>query len=141
MIKSVGIATVTLFLSLMLGSFTAQAATYSTSNVNMRAGPGVNYARIGVIPAGRRVHVQNCTRGGRWCRVSFRRHGGWVSSGYLTNRARSFRRPAVVYRPQVRRRHIRRSNRRGFQLYIGQRPAFRRTFRRPPPPFYVYFGR
>lgn len=50
--------------------------------VNMRTGPGVNYARITTLPAGVQVWVSDCAP--RWCRVSWRSTSGWVASSYLS---------------------------------------------------------
>ena len=125
MMKLLHLAAFALVLGLIAVPQTANAATYTTTSLNMRAGPGVNYARVGVIPAGRAVRVWGCARRGRWCEVSYRRHSGWVSSAYLTNR----------------RAHVRR--RPGFGIYVGPRPyyPYRRYYRRPRGDFYFYFGR
>ncbi|VAW18022.1 hypothetical protein MNBD_ALPHA09-37 [hydrothermal vent metagenome] len=103
----------------------ASAATYTTTSLNMRAGPGVNYARVGVIPARRAVKVWGCARRGRWCEVSYRGYSGWVSSAYLTNR-------------RVVRHRIRRP---GFGIYVGPRPYYWRDRRRHRNNFYFYYGR
>lgn len=58
-------------------------AARTTVDLNMRAGPGVHYARIGVIPAGHHVEVYGCTGG--WCEVNYRGRIGWVSGRYLTD--------------------------------------------------------
>ena len=60
----------------------AEAASLGVArtNVNMRAGPGVSYLRIAVVPAGATFHVFNCWR---WCRVGFAGHVGWVSASYV----------------------------------------------------------
>ena len=71
----------------------AHAATdaYTTAAVNMRSGPGVRYAPVAVVPAGRAVTVYGCLPNRSWCDVQWRRHRGWVSSRYL--------RHAGVHRP------------------------------------------
>jgi hypothetical protein len=54
----------------------------ATSPVNVRTGPGTNYAKIGVLSAGEYVDVLQCQ--GSWCYVD-RNSGsdGWVSANYL----------------------------------------------------------
>lgn len=61
----------------------AQAAPGTvTTNVNVRSGPGTNYAVVDVVRAGTRVDVQRCQ--GSWCYVSKAGPDGWVSASYLT---------------------------------------------------------
>ena len=61
----------------------AQAAPGTvTTNVNVRSGPGTNYAVVDVVRAGTRVDVQRCQ--GSWCYVSKSGPDGWVSASYLT---------------------------------------------------------
>ena len=86
--------------SLLAGGLTladsAQAANgYTTGDVNMRTGPGVNYPRIAVIPRGAAVTIRGCVRNHRWCDVSWRGWRGWVSARYLA--WTRYRRP--IYRP------------------------------------------
>lgn len=59
-----------------------------SASVNLRAGPGANYARIATLPAGSRVDAGSCRAG--WCRVG---GGGWISARYLSFNAY---RPAYV---------------------------------------------
>ncbi len=53
-----------------------------TSNVNVRSGPGTNYAVVTAITSGTRVDVQRCDRG--FCQIEARRISGWVSAQYLS---------------------------------------------------------
>jgi len=53
-------------------------------SVNLRAGPGTNYARITTIPAGARVNVLRC---GRWCEVFYAGRKGWASAAYIARRS------------------------------------------------------
>ena len=62
---------------------TADAAvTRTTSHLNMRHGPGVDYRRVTTIPPGQIVNVLGCT--GNWCAVKWRRHQGYVNARYLS---------------------------------------------------------
>ena len=61
----------------------AQAAPgVVTSNVNVRSGPGTNYAVVQAIPGGTAVDVQRCDGG--FCYVEGRRVSGWVSAQFLS---------------------------------------------------------
>jgi uncharacterized protein YraI len=60
----------------------AQAAT-ATSTVNVRSGPGTNYAVVDTLRAGEQVDVDRCTSG--WCFVEKTGPDGWVSSRYLSD--------------------------------------------------------
>ncbi len=65
----------------------AQAANaIVTTNLNIRTGPGTNYAVIGSIPNGARVDVRGCTSGYGWCQVDYAGRYGWASSRYLAVR-------------------------------------------------------
>lgn len=68
------------FLLLGAGAVEAQIAAVSQT-VNLRQGPGINYARIAALPRGVSVHIDTC-RGG-WCQVRSSWGLGWVSGRYL----------------------------------------------------------
>lgn len=53
-----------------------------TGNVNVRSGPGTNFAVVDVARTGQQVDVQRCQ--GSWCYVVKPGPDGWVSSTYLT---------------------------------------------------------
>ena len=59
------------------------SADYATtvSAVNLRAGAGVGFARLATIPGGASVWVEFCQP--LWCKVIWRKIGGWVSARYL----------------------------------------------------------
>src|SRR5690606_10100826 len=60
----------------------AQAAPGTiTSNVNVRSGPGTNYAVVDTARRGQQVDVQRCD--GSWCYISKPGPDGWVSATYL----------------------------------------------------------
>lgn len=60
----------------------ALAATV-TSSVNVRSGPGTNYAVVDTLRAGEEVDVDRCS--GSWCYVEKPGPDGWVSSRYLSD--------------------------------------------------------
>jgi uncharacterized protein YraI len=70
-----------LALSLAAGTATAGQITTTTNNLNLRSGPGTQYSRILVIPAGAQADVVSC--GGRWCIVNFAGIMGYVDGNYL----------------------------------------------------------
>jgi uncharacterized protein YraI len=52
-------------------------------SASLRAGPGAGFPAVDRIPAGARVTIHGCLRGGAWCDVSFAGERGWVSAGAL----------------------------------------------------------
>ncbi|MDR0252160.1 MAG: SH3 domain-containing protein [Brucellaceae bacterium] len=87
---------------LLVFSYAAQAQVASISaSVNLRQGPGTQYARIAALPRGAAVHINSC-RGG-WCEIRSSWGVGWVSGRYLSqgyNSAPSYA-PAYNSQPQV----------------------------------------
>lgn len=53
-----------------------------TGNVNVRSGPGTNYAVVDVAARGTQVDVQQCQ--GSWCYINKSGPDGWVSASYLS---------------------------------------------------------
>jgi uncharacterized protein YraI len=69
---------------LLVAPLWAQASGgFVTANVNLRAGPDVDYPWIATIPAGSRVSIQGCTEGWGWCDVIAFGHRGWMVGDYL----------------------------------------------------------
>lgn len=58
------------------------------SKLNLRAGPGANYAIVVVMPAGASVEVKQC--GDEWCRVTYAGHSGFASRSHLGSAADSY---------------------------------------------------
>ena len=67
-------------LCLAAGSSALAAPGVAKGSVNLRTGPGTNYARIATIPAGARVNVLRCPR---WCEVVYAGRKGWASAAYI----------------------------------------------------------
>ncbi len=63
----------------------AQAATpsYTTANVNLRAGPGTSYPVVLTVPNGSPITTYGCLDGYNWCDVSWGAERGWMSSSYI----------------------------------------------------------
>ena len=53
-----------------------------TSNVNVRSGPGTNFAVVDTARRGTQVDVQQCQ--GSWCYIVKSGPDGWVSANYLS---------------------------------------------------------
>src|SRR4051794_9717175 len=70
--------------ALMFGFLSASAlagVTHTTSNLNLRAGPGTNYPVRAVIPAGAAIDVDSC--GSAWCYSTWADHRGYTAHDYL----------------------------------------------------------
>ena len=68
--------------TVVLAPMAAQAAvTHTTSNLNLRAGPGTNYPVRQVIPAGAAIDIHSC--GHTWCYMAWAGHQGYVAHEYL----------------------------------------------------------
>lgn len=77
---------------------TALAANaFTTGNVNVRAGPGTGYDRIGMLLAGTPVDIRSCQD--NWCNIRGDRLRGWVSANFLSRA--NYRPPVVVVPPPV----------------------------------------
>ena len=67
-----------------LGMASAHAEpAFSTADVNMRAGPDVEFPPVAVIPEGEPVYIKGCLRDKSWCDVVWEDDRGWVYSEYL----------------------------------------------------------
>lgn len=68
----------------LAGAAAANAAPgYSTANVNMRAGPDIDFPRVDLIPEGTPVDIRGCLDDESWCDVVWGGNRGWVISEYL----------------------------------------------------------
>src|SRR5262249_42312513 len=61
--------------------FAAAAPAVVQSDVNLRAGPGIDYEVIAALPAGATVNVRGCEA--TWCQVSFAGTSGFASRAFL----------------------------------------------------------
>jgi uncharacterized protein YraI len=74
----------------------------TTTDLNLRSGPGTGYAVIDTMPSGARVDIRGCS--GSWCRVDFHGTTGWAAANLLAGTAagyayRSAPPPVVVEAP------------------------------------------
>lgn len=61
----------------------AAIAVSAVTPLNIRSGPGPQYAVIGAIPDRGRATITGCIQGSLWCRVNFNGRQGWAYSQYL----------------------------------------------------------
>ena len=77
-------ATLTFLLLLLAMPVTAQPiSNESGGDVNLRAGPSVEFPRIGVVRPGEVLDLGRCDLQGRWCLVSSDARFGWVNTDVL----------------------------------------------------------
>lgn len=74
--------------ALLLGAIflpcAAQAAdAIATADVNLRAGPSIDYPAVNVVPDDGNVRVYGCLSDRSWCDVNYDGQRGWISSDYL----------------------------------------------------------
>ena len=80
-LRSLTIAAVALGALLAIPVAAQAYPAQTTGSLNVRAGPGVGYHRIGVLPPGAVVEVRHCRS--RWCNIWYRGGSAWVSGSYL----------------------------------------------------------
>jgi uncharacterized protein YraI len=56
---------------------------FVSANLNLHAGPSVNFPVIDTIPDASRVNIHGCLSGYTWCDVSWRGERGWADGEYL----------------------------------------------------------
>jgi len=55
----------------------------TTTNVNLRSGPGTNFSAIRTLPVGTGIDIGDCDDAGSWCAVTVEGTRGFVSGQYL----------------------------------------------------------
>lgn len=70
---------------LVLAGATAQAQTqgFTTTTVNMRAGPSTGYPVVATLPPDATIEVYGCQAGYDWCDISWNSARGWIASSYI----------------------------------------------------------
>ncbi len=79
--KFFAIATTAIFTFIISITPILAAPAVAKSAVNVRSGPGTNFAKIDVLYAGEEVTITQCQGG--WCYVKHPGPDGWVSKNYL----------------------------------------------------------
>jgi hypothetical protein len=72
----------TLSVSLVASMAVAQPAV-TTAKVNLRQGPGTNYASLGQVAQGSKVDLSQCDSAGAWCSITFGGRKGFVNGKFL----------------------------------------------------------
>jgi uncharacterized protein YraI len=84
------------FVSSALGVAPASAAiTHTSSNLNLRGGPGTHHAVKVIIPSGAPIDIHSC--GDTWCYVAWAGHIGYVDHRYLVHHVTEEVAPLVVH--------------------------------------------
>lgn len=68
---------------LAIPAFAFAAPGYTRANVYMRAGPGIGYPIVTIIPERAPVEIYGCLADRAWCDLSWDGYRGWVSANYL----------------------------------------------------------
>ncbi len=61
----------------------AQTSGMVGTDLNLREGPGTNYATISTMPANADITIDGCIEGQKWCQVTYNGQTGWAYSDYL----------------------------------------------------------
>ena len=77
------------------------APGFTTTTVNLRAGPDTDYPSIGVLPPGLEVSIEGCIEGWSWCDVTVDGDRGWVAGDFLQYEYESRRVYVREYGPRV----------------------------------------
>ncbi|WP_136659118.1 SH3 domain-containing protein [Nitratireductor sp. XY-223] len=67
----------------IVGAAQAATSSYTTANVNLRAGPGTAYPILVTVPNGTPITTYGCLDGYNWCDVSWGTERGWMSASYI----------------------------------------------------------
>jgi len=73
------------------------AEAYTTTAVNLRAGPDVDYPLVRWVPEGTGVEVHGCLADFRWCDVEVYGDRGWMSASFLVYPYQNSAVPIVTY--------------------------------------------
>jgi uncharacterized protein YraI len=76
------LAVLAIVVGLAFSALPASAAiTHTTTNLNLRAGPGTHHRVKAIIPAGAPIDIESC--GDTWCYMAWAGHVGYVKQQYL----------------------------------------------------------
>ncbi|MBY6005781.1 DUF1236 domain-containing protein [Salipiger bermudensis] len=67
----------------------------TTTELNLRTGPGPQYEVAAVLPADAELDVQGCLEAADWCEVSYDGTSGWAYAAYMTTPVEN--EPVVIY--------------------------------------------
>jgi len=64
----------------------APQSVVTTSNLNMRSGPGTQHPVVAWVPKGTWIQAFGCTNPVAWCQTTFNGTHGWVSANHINPR-------------------------------------------------------
>lgn len=79
----------------------AAQPAFTTTDLNLRAGPGTDYPVVDMIPGGARLRIEGCIAGYNWCSVVWRGEYGWAQGDYLAALYRGSRVVVVDEGPEI----------------------------------------
>lgn len=79
----------------------AASSAVTTTNLNLRAGPGTEYPAVDTIPEGARLRIRGCISGYNWCDVVWRGERGWAQGDYLAALYRGHRVVVIDEGPEI----------------------------------------
>lgn len=74
---------------------------FTTSPTSQRAGPGIRYPIVAMIPGRVPITIYGCVAGATWCDVSWRGSRGWVSGGNIQIAWHGRRNPVISFYRQL----------------------------------------
>ncbi|HEV3428809.1 MAG TPA: SH3 domain-containing protein [Paraburkholderia sp.] len=75
----------------------AQSQAFTSTTVNLYAGPAGDYPVVAQVPGGVSIAVMGCVSGYSWCDVSLPGLRGWVYGGYISYPYQGARVPLMNY--------------------------------------------
>src|SRR5690606_1114701 len=88
-------------LALCLPAAAMAEQAFTTTAVNLRAGPDAEYPLVRWVPEGTAVEVYGCLSDYRWCDVEAYGDRGWMHANYLVYPYRSSHVPIITYGPVI----------------------------------------
>ena len=85
--------------ALALPAVAVAGQAFTTTNVNLRAGPDTDYPVLRWVPEGTAVEVYGCLEDYEWCDVQAMGERGWMHAGYLAYPYQQQHVPVVSYGP------------------------------------------
>lgn len=79
----------------------AQQLGYTSKNVNLRAGPSMDYPVVVTVPAGISLTVIACLQGYQWCDVAVGPNRGWMYAGNIVYPYQGSNVPVLTYGSRV----------------------------------------
>jgi uncharacterized protein YraI len=75
----------------------AQQWAYTSQQVNLRAGPSIDYPVVAILPAGASILVEGCLSDYRWCDVVAGPNRGWLYAGNIVYAYQGMNVPVLTY--------------------------------------------